>query len=185
MTWHARKGKKIENFVAATVIEKLCISEKLNLLQIPYIVKAVQDFLSSPIQKEFINILFKYETVVNTSKKRWIKCTVPYLNDTENRIDIVLTNQEYKTPGDLRNSYEAKLAAVWSFYSRNKYPNIYNIYLENNKYKEIVFKTTKEYIRKSKIDINNMDRLFYSYRYAAPTEICNGCARRNQCPIHQ
>lgn len=185
MIWHARRGKKIESFVASTVIEKLCIKEKLSIVQIPTILKAVQDFLNAPMQKDFVNILFKYEIIVNTAKKSWIKCKVPYINDTESRIDVILTSPEYKTPQDLKASYEGKLAAVWGFYSRNKYPYIYNIYLENNRYKEVVFKTDKDYIRKSKIDINNMDRLFYSYRYAAPPEICSNCSRRNECPIHQ
>ena len=185
MMWHARRGKTINSSVAETITERICVKQRASNLDVPAISKAVSSFVFSPIQDKLINVLLNFEIVVNSGKKRWIKYNIPYINDTEDRVDIILTNSEYKTVTDLAASYEVKLASVWAFYARNRYPTIYNIYLENGKYKEVCLKTNRNYIKKSKIDINNMERLFYSYKYVAPPEVCNKCDRRKECPIHQ
>jgi hypothetical protein len=185
MTWHARRGKTIDPTIAQTIVERACVKFKLSMFDLPALSKAVDSFVRSPVQERLINVLLNFEIIVNTAKKRWLKYNIPYLNDTEERVDVILTNSEYKTITDLKASYEVKLASVWAFYARNRYPSIYNIYLENGKYKEVCFKTNRNYIKKSKIDINNMERLFYSYKYVAPPEVCNQCDRRKECPIHQ
>lgn len=185
MVWHARRGKTIEPTIAQTIAERNCVKYKAGTFDRPTISKAVDMFVHSSVQDRLVNVLLNFEITISAAKKKWIKYEIPYLNDTEERIDIILINPEYKTITDLKASYEVKLAAIWAFYARNRYPYIYNIYLENGKYKEICLKTNRNYIKKCKIDINNMERLFYSYKYTAPPEVCNQCDRRNECPIHQ
>ena len=81
----------------------------------------------------------------------------------------------------MKHKYETRLSSIWSFYSLNRYPTFYNLYLDDNKIKHVRYKPNQFYIRDSKSFIINMNKLIENEEiYPAPLEVCRYCDRRDE-----
>lgn len=185
LSWHHRRGNKLTAHLVQTVCETICIKEGLAGLDTANVCGVVQKFITSTLYTKLVHPIVGYEGMIKVGKQNTLTYSIPLMDDTEKGFTVILTNPLYKTPESLANSFEARFMIVWFFYGRNRYVDIHNVYYEDGEYRTVHYKPSEKNVREAKKVINNMERLFYDYNYAAPTELCLGCSRRLECPIHE
>lgn len=185
ISWHYRRGNKLTPHLIQTVCETICVKEGLTGLDSANVCGAVQKFITSVVYKKLQNPILGYEGMMRVGKQNTLTYSIPVMDETEKGFTVMITNPIYKTPEELANSFEARFMSVWFFYGRNRYVDIHNVYYENGEYRTVHYQPSEKNVREAKKVINNMERLFYDYNYAAPTELCLGCDRRSECPIHR
>lgn len=183
-SWFYRRGNKLTPMLIQTACEAICIKEGLAPLDMAAVCGAVQKFITYKVYEKLENPIVGYQASLRVGKQNTIAYNVPVIDETDKAFTVILNNPIYKTAEELANSFEARFLSVWFFYGRNRYVDIHNIYYEDGDYRAVHYKPTEKSVKYAKKVINNMERLFYSYNYAAPTELCLSCSRRNECPMH-
>lgn len=182
MRWQYRKGRGISYDILASLVSRLAIERKIERLEISEVQMALKGFTSSGLYFKIKELIANLEIQVGISRGHVITHTLPALCEINNQTCIVTWDNNIRSMEDMKQSYETRLAAVWSFYSLNRYPVFYNIYLDDKKVKRIRYKPNQFYIRDSKTFLLNMKDLIEDKGlYPAPREICENCNRRAEC----
>ena len=180
--WFSRKGSRLSPIVLQTVCESLCAKHLLSHTETMEVCNAVSKFVTLPLYSRLTAPITNYPGKLGIGKMESIYYELPVMDESETTLSAILNKDWIQSEEDLMNSYEVKFMAVWLFVVKNRYPDFYNIEYNAGSPKVIHFKPDEKYIRKAKKFINNMNKLFYSYSYIAPPEICTGCSRRSECP---
>jgi len=182
MRWQYRKGRGISYDILASLISRLAIERGIDRLEISEVQMALKTFTNSGLYFKIKELIANLEIQVGVSRGHVITHTLPALCEINNQTCIVTWDDRVRSMEDMKQSYETRLAAVWSFYSLNRYPVFYNIYIDEGKVKRIRYKPNQFYIRDSKAFLLSMKRLIEEQNvYAAPREICKSCSRRKEC----
>lgn len=184
-SWFYRRGNKLSPVVTATLAESICIKRGLAPLEQAMVTTAVEKFVTSDFYKDIKNPILNHEVRIRVGKQNILSYSIPCIDEDESKVKVILNTNLYKTPQELANSFEAKVITIWSFIQKNRYADLYNIYYAGGSFRTVHYQATEKSYRAAKKDVNNMERLFYSYSYAAPSEVCHGCHRRDECPIHR
>lgn len=185
LSWYFRKNSKVSEMTVPITVSRICEEMKLDQIQSTKIKSAIGSFLSSKLYKELQQPIMNYKIQLGVGKQKIIEYAVPYIDDEEDKVKVIILNPNYNKPELLAASYEAKLAAIWAFRTKSRYVDIYNISMDKDKTLITHYKTNEKLYRSARKHISNMERLFYSYNYNAPIEVCFGCSRRNECPMFQ
>jgi hypothetical protein len=143
---------------------------------------AVKGFTNSTLYSKIEDVIVNAEIQVGISSSNVITHSVPALAKDKDKTCIITWDDRLRTAADVKQSYETRLASVWSFYSLNRYPTIYNLYLNEDKVEWVRYKPNQFYIRDSRTFLVNLKDVIESdATYPAPFEVCNRCSRRDEC----
>ena len=183
LSWYARKKTKISHVVADTIAESIASKDGLSQLFLPTLSKAVQGFIFSKTYKSIENPLFKYNAKLQVGRT-FLSYDVPFISDGDSTV-IIISNPYLDSEDLLGMSYDVQFMSLWGFYARSRYPKIINIYIKDKELTEISYTPSEKNIKSAKLNLNNLVKVFYSYNYAPPAEVCKGCSRREECPTIQ
>jgi hypothetical protein len=183
LSWYARKKTKISHVVADTIAESIASKEGLSPLFLPTLTKAVQRFIFSKTYKGLENPLFGYDAKLQVGKN-FLTYSVPFISDGDDTV-IIISDPFLNERELLKMSYEVQFISLWAFYARSRYPEVVNIFVEDNELKEVRYKPTEKNIKSAKLNLNNLVKVPYDYICTPPAEVCKGCSRRKECPVIQ
>lgn len=183
LSWIARRKNKLSIVAMPMFVEKICLKEGLNHIQIANIIGNVGSFLSSNVYQTLSEGIMHYDVRLQVGKKNIVTYEISYIETSEDNLKVLLMNPNYTTPAELAVAPETKIITIWAFLTKSRYIDIHNIYPLSDEVRTVHYRATEKSYRSAKKDINNMERLFYPYTYSPPVEICGGCSRRSECPI--
>jgi hypothetical protein len=182
MRWHYRKGRGISYDILPSVISRLAAAKGIDRLETSRIQVALKSFTNSGIYSRIEDVIANYEIQVGIGGGHVIKHIVPVVSKIKDNTCIITWDNKIRSLEDLRQSYETRLSSIWSFYSLNKYPVFYNLYLNDDKVEYVRYKPNQFYVRDSKGFLLNMQGTVEDDRvYPAPLELCRRCDRRQEC----
>ncbi len=182
MRWYYRKGRGISYDILPSIVSCLASQGGIDRLDTTTIQFALKNFTNSGIYSKIEDVIANYEIQVGIGDGHVIKHIVPTVSTLKDNTCIITWNDRVRSPSDLRQSYETRLSAVWSFYSLNQYPVFYNLYLNEDKVEQVRYKPNQFYIRDSKKFLLKMKGLVEDKGvYPAPVELCQRCERRLEC----
>lgn len=182
MRWQYRKGRGISYDVLSSLISHFASQRKIDKLEVSSLQLALKSFTNSGLYSKIEELIANAEIQVGIGKGHVIKYTIPALSNLKDETCIITWDDNIRTRDDLRQAYETRVSSVWSFYSINKYPIFYNLYLDGDKVKQVRFKPNQFYIRDSKTFLLKMvDLVEDKGIYPAPLEICRMCNWRDEC----
>lgn len=182
MRWQYRKGRGISYDVLSSLISRMAVEQTMDRLEVSNIQLALKSFISSGVYSKITELITDAEIQVGVSNNHVITHSIPALGKIDEEVCIFTWDSNIKTIEDMKQSYETRIASVWSFYSLNRYPVFYNLFFEKDKVEYIRYKPNQFYVRDSKIFISRLNKIIeLEETYPAPQEVCNGCDRRIEC----
>lgn len=184
MHWYGRKMRPINPMVIDTAI-----SQHANILKVNQEIEAncqiaFKNFISAKpyaiMDQPFVNVSGQIGV-----KSDVITYDIPIVTTLQNKWHtIFFTLPHIKTADELKATYESRFAAIWAFYSLNRYPRFYNFYFKDQKIEQVDFKVDQKYVMTSiKLFANIINTLTIEQKtYPAPSEICLNCSWREECP---
>lgn len=181
MGWQYRKGRAISYDIMSSLISRLAAERNVDRLEVSDIQLALKSFTRSGIYSKIDELVMNMEIQVGTGN-HVIKHKIPAISNIKDNTCIMTWDDRIRSAEDIKQSYEARLISVWSFYSLNRYPVFYNLYLDNDKVEQVRYKPNQFYIRDSKAFLKGVDQIINDIKiHPAPLEICRNCARRQEC----
>jgi hypothetical protein len=182
MRWQYRKGRGISYDVLSSLISRLAAEKGIDRQKVSEIQLALKSFTNSGLYSRIDELICNAEIQVGIKDGHVITHTIPALSKINDNTCIITWDDRFRTAEDLKQSYETRLTSVWSFYSLNKYPLFYNLYLNGAKVDYVRYKPNQFYIRDSRDFFLNMKELIEQEKiYPAPVEVCVRCDRRHEC----
>lgn len=182
MRWQHRKGRGISYDILSSLISRLAVERGVNGIESKDIQLALKGFTNSGLYSKIEELVANAEIQVGITNGHVITHSIPALSKVKDNACIITWDDRIRKPEDIKQSYEARLISIWSFYSLNKYPVYYNLYLDGNKVSHVRYKPNQFYIRDSKKFLLGMkDLVEMDGIYPAPIEVCARCNRRSEC----
>lgn len=182
MRWQSRKGRGIHYDVLSSLISQLGAEREVDRLEISNIQLALKSFTSSSFYTRLDQVITNAEIQVGIANSHVITHSIPALGKMEDDICIITWDNDLRSVEDLRQAYETRLISIWSFYSLNRYPAFYNLFLDKDKIEYARYKPNQFYIRDSKSFVSRFNNIIeIEDVYPAPYEVCSGCNRRLEC----
>jgi len=182
MRWQYRKGRGISYDILSSLVSNFSVQQGIDRVEVSSLQLALKSFTNSGLYSRIDELISNAEIQVGVGNGHVITHKIPALSNIKDNTCIITWNDNVRTIEDFKQAYETRLCSIWSFYSLNRYPIFYNLYLDKDKVAQVRYKPNQFYIRDSKAFLLKMHELIEDDGvYPAPLELCQNCDRRSEC----